>query len=311
MSLYLSGRDVEGDRRRGVEVVAGTLVAHPGTAVARPPEREVGLPDRRCRSPTPARRRSSTDRLCGTSLPGSPNANDRSATLPRRSRRHAAPAADAHFAAGGRPSTWPPAISGATDMLATLLSATRRSTRSCPVFAFSATSTASPAAKNTLSPIRATPRLVRGAGSRPRATGGDSATTASRLRVERDGLIARRRDEHHTVVDDGWRFVTVGHAVENDQTGCNRVTFAGVICSSGLYPHPGECAASSASRRRRGLQSCGVDQLVVLKDRGHRRRRRRRGLRHVGAQRGQRNSHQERDEGHTPHLNLSRTRRVT
>ena len=43
VSLDLSGRDVDRNRRCDVEVVAGTLIAHPGTTVAGSPVREVGF----------------------------------------------------------------------------------------------------------------------------------------------------------------------------------------------------------------------------------------------------------------------------
>ena len=41
VSFDLSGRDVDRDRRCDVEVVAGTLIAHPRSAVARSPIRDV------------------------------------------------------------------------------------------------------------------------------------------------------------------------------------------------------------------------------------------------------------------------------
>ncbi len=41
--LDLARGDVESNHGRGVEIVPGTLIAEPGTAVAGAPEREVGL----------------------------------------------------------------------------------------------------------------------------------------------------------------------------------------------------------------------------------------------------------------------------
>src|SRR5262245_59387127 len=42
MTLDLARRHVDGDRRRCIEVVAGTLIAHPRPAVARAPEGQIG-----------------------------------------------------------------------------------------------------------------------------------------------------------------------------------------------------------------------------------------------------------------------------
>src|SRR3954466_15497845 len=41
VSLEFSGRNVEGNYRRCVEIVSGTLIAHPGAAVARSPIRDI------------------------------------------------------------------------------------------------------------------------------------------------------------------------------------------------------------------------------------------------------------------------------
>jgi hypothetical protein len=47
----------------------------------------------------------------------------------------------------------------------------------------------------------------------------------------------RRGDEHDAVVDDGWRLMPSVTPVERVHTGVSFFTLAGVMRSSGLYPH--------------------------------------------------------------------------
>ena len=165
---------------------------------------------------------------------------------------------------------------------------------SLPVFASSATSTASPAAKNTLSPIQ---RDAAAGRVQQRSTSSGSGRLIAPqqragLRVDRDHLIARRRDEHHAVVDDRRRLVTVGHAGrEHPHRLQPRDVVRRDLIERAVAPAVVGAPDHQPVAVLRLLQPLGGDGRVVLQDRRKRRRWRR--LRDYCA-RGQ--NHDQRDQ---------------
>ena len=213
----LPGRDVERDRRRGVEVVAGPLVAHPRAAVAGAPVREVGLRIVVAGHPDRARRRSSTDRPSATSRCPARRAPApcRSATAPCRSpvvRRDEA--ADAELAA--RRADHHLAVGDERRQRHVVARACCRRPwsvqTSLPVFASSATSTRLAGGEEHLVAVERDAAAGVGCSDddvRRRAAAGSATAACRSSRRCAITWLPGVDDEHHAVVDDRRRLVAV------------------------------------------------------------------------------------------------------
>ena len=225
--------DVERDRRRRVEVVAGALVAHPRAAVAGAPEREVGLgivgagdPHRTAAGlPLVALRPRLAARFARRRHGVRPPRLLAGLGVKRRDE-----AANAHLAA--RCADHDLAVGDERrhrHVVPVLVSSTLAVQTSSPVLASSATSTASPDAKNTLSRYSATPRLVAWrqhvVGQRPFDNARASPVFAS-IAITWLAGVATNMTPLLTMGGASWPLVT---PVANTHAGCSRETLAGAI----------------------------------------------------------------------------------